>query len=366
MRPPGITLRARLAADFRQAGRRADPQAPAASLPSSRRRCGGPAGSWRRVGGEAAVVHAAEAFARGHQQIAVARLTDGEDLVAGQAVFGGEHLEAGGIEQPHAEIVKAHPDAAPAVLKDGGRLVARQAVALRVDGEDVVAEAVEAAVHAHPEIALAILEDGAHPIRIVPAIDGGGDEAALFQAAETVVRAGPDVAVAILPERADEGIGQAVARVVPAQAAAGRVHVQPLAAGDPEIVLAVAHQAEGQVAVERRAQHADETLALAPRHAAVAGHPDDVMAVLRHRAHGIERNAGARREVGELAGLETAEIDSGDDPDGAGVIHDAAPRRRRRRARPWWCRCESAGPCSRSGRSPCRSTECRRAPLPAR
>ena len=47
-----------------------------------------------RVRRESAVVHPAETFARGHQQVAVTRLVDGKDLIAGQAVAGGEHLEA--------------------------------------------------------------------------------------------------------------------------------------------------------------------------------------------------------------------------------------------------------------------------------
>src|SRR6185295_10178659 len=105
-------------------------------------------------------------------------------------------------------------------------------------------------VHTYPEVALAILEDGPHPVRIVPALDGECHEAALLQAAETVVGACPDVAVAVLPERTHEGIGQAVARVEPAQAARGRPGVQTLAAGHPEVVLPVAHQADRKIDVE--------------------------------------------------------------------------------------------------------------------
>src|ERR1700694_3204058 len=98
-------------------------------------------------------VHAAQAFGCGNQRVAPAVLADGKDFIAGQAVAGGvDNRLSGASELDQPAVMEADPDTVVAILIDGGGFIAREALRLAIDGEDVVAQAVESTVGADPQV----------------------------------------------------------------------------------------------------------------------------------------------------------------------------------------------------------------------
>ncbi len=269
------------------------------------------------------VVHAAEAIAGRHQQVSTLILADRKHFIAGHPIGGGVSARPAIAEQHQAAVVKANPDAAATVLVDGSGLVAGQTLGLRIDGEHVIAKAVQPAVHPDPQIALAVFINAADPVKIPAAFAGGREETSLLKPRQPAIGAGPQVAVAILPERAHEGVGQPVARGVLAELTFGREHEQALGSGHPEVGVAVFPEAQDDVFFEGCAADCLNKLpARQAGDASVTRDPERVRTVFANSSHGCHGQVLARFESGELAGLVAAQVDAGDDPKRARVVFE--------------------------------------------
>src|SRR5579872_5378298 len=87
---------------------------------------------------EVVAVHARQTAPSANQEIAVAGLADGKDLIEGQAVAGSKGTIGGpAVEEYKAAIVKSNPDAAGVVLEDDIGLVAGQTLGLAIHREDI-------------------------------------------------------------------------------------------------------------------------------------------------------------------------------------------------------------------------------------
>src|SRR5579864_9189037 len=100
--------------------------------------------------------------------------------------------------------MEADPDPSAPVLINRGGLVRGQTFGFTVNGEEIVAEPIQAGIHPHPEVSFGVLVYAAHPIPFLRGRYRIADETAVLQPRQPAVGSGPNIAVAIFPERADE------------------------------------------------------------------------------------------------------------------------------------------------------------------
>src|ERR1700685_3921267 len=144
--------------------------------------------------------------------------------------------------------MKTNPDAAAAVLINGGRLIAGQTLRFTVHAEQIVAQAIQAAVHPYPEIALGVFENAAHPLALVRASQWAADKAPVFQPRQSAIGPGPQISVAVFPQRAHEVVGQSVFATITAQFAGWAARQDAEASGHPKVAFPVLHQRADNVA----------------------------------------------------------------------------------------------------------------------
>ena len=150
------------------------------------------------------VVQTARPAARGNQQIAIAVLANGENLVARQAVFLRIHSRWFSIHQLHqAAVMKTHPDSAAMILINRGGLIARQAFRFAIHAKNIVSQPIQPAVHSHPEIAFGVFVDAAHPLALVRACQWTTDEASTLETRQAAIGARPKISIPVFPNRTD-------------------------------------------------------------------------------------------------------------------------------------------------------------------
>ena len=155
---------------------------------------------------------------------------------AGEAVTG----------HPIESLGSAHPQRAAPILVKRPNVIAREAVARRVDGEAAVAEAVQPGVGADPEASVAALGDGTHHrVRQTGTGVVGGEDAVLVAGEAAAVRADPERALfvdeegphVVLFDRTGGGIEQREAHAVEPE--------QPVQRGNPDIAVGRLRQRVG-------------------------------------------------------------------------------------------------------------------------
>src|SRR5579863_2472225 len=137
-------------------------------------------------------MYPADSIACRDQQVAVVIFSNGENLVAGQAVPHGIDVPIA-PELNQAAIMKPDPDSAAPVLIDSGRLVARQTFQHAEVGEGAVAKAIQPVVHAGPEVPFGVFVDATHPISLARISHRVGNEPVAFEPRQAAVSSDPKI-----------------------------------------------------------------------------------------------------------------------------------------------------------------------------